>query len=248
MDTASLAISLAISLAALAFAAGVQGFLGFGFGIVAMTILAFGFDLVHASGVVNLTGLVVTVGMLWRLRDAVLWPVARRMIPWIAVGVFAGVTALGTLDRGVMLRCLGAVVIGLAAWNLIAPRLATREPPLFIDAGVGMIGGALGGAFNTGGPPIIAHLYRRREGPDALRGTLQVLFLSISLLRAPVAWSQGLMAAEVWSHAAWGIPVVLLGQRAGAALGARVPVERFRPVTWAALGLLGAVLLVRGGG
>ena len=244
MDTASLAISLM----ALAFAAGVQGFLGFGFGIVAMTILAFGFDLVHASGVVNLTALFVTVGMLWRLRDAVLWRVAARMVPWIALGVLAGVTALGTLDRDIMLRSLGIVVIGLAAWNLIAPRLATREPPIWIDAGVGMLGGALGGAFNTGGPPIIAHLYRRREGADALRGTLQVLFLSISVLRAPVAWSQGLMEAPVWSHAAWGIPAVLLGQWVGAALGARLPADRFRPVAWAALALLGFVLVVRGAG
>ena len=239
--------SLIVSLLALAFAAGVQGLLGFGFGIVAMTLLAFGFDLVHASGVVNLTGLVVTVSMLWRLRGAVLWNVAGRIVPWIALGVFAGVTALGTLDRDVMLRSLGAVVVGLAAWNLTAPRLATREPPRWLDAVVGVIGGSLGGAFNTGGPPIIAHLYRRQEGPDALRGTLQVLFLSISTLRAPIAWSQGLMEAEVWRHAAWGIPLVLLGQWAGAALGARLPVERFRPVAWAALGLLGVVLLIRGG-
>ena len=240
--------SFLLSLLALAFAAGVQGFLGFGFGIVAMTLLAFGFDLVHAAGVVNLAGLVVTVGMLWRLRQSVLWGVAGRMLPWIVLGVAAGVAALRFLDREAMLRTLGAVVIGLAAWNLAAPRLATREPPRWLDAGVSLIGGTLGGAFNTGGPPIIAHLYRRPESPDALRGTLQVLFLAISLFRAPIAAAQGLMEAPVWIHAAWGIPAVLAGQALGAALGRGVPAERFRGVAWIALGLLGAVLLIRGGG
>ncbi len=236
------------SLLALAFAAGVQGFLGFGFGIVAMTLLVFGADLVHSAGVVNLTAIVVTVGMLWRLRASILWRVAGRLVPWIAIGVIGGVTALGMLDRELMLRTLGAVVIGLAAWNLISPRLATREPPLWLDAGVGLIGGVLGGAFNTSGPPVIAHLYRRPEGPDALRGTLQVLFLSVSLMRAPIAAYQGMMEASVWVHAAWGIPAVLIGQMLGGLLGRRVPAEGFRRVAWIALGVLGSVLLLRGGG
>lgn len=239
---------LILSLLALAFAAGAQGFLGFGFGIVAMTLLAFGSgsgsDLVHSAGVVNLTGVVVTVGMAWRLRASILWRVAGRMIPWILLGVVAGVTTLRLLDPDFMLRALGAVVVGLAGWNLIAPRLATREPPLWLDVGVGLIGGTLGGAFNTSGPPIIAHLYRRPESPDALRGTLQILFLSVSLFRAPLAAFQGMMEAPVWIHAAWGVPAVLAGQMLGGILGRRVPAERFRRVAWTALAALGAVLLV----
>jgi hypothetical protein len=235
-------------LLALAFAAGVQGFLGFGFGIVAMTLLVFGSDLVHTAGVVNVTGIVVTVGMLWRLRSSILWRVAGRLVPFIAIGVVGGVTALGVLDRELMLRTLGAVVIGLASWNLISPRLATREPPLWLDAGVGLIGGVLGGAFNTSGPPVIAHLYRRPEGPDALRGTLQVLFLTVSLLRLPIAAFQGMMEASVWIHAAWGVPAVLVGQALGGLVGRRVPADGFRQVAWAALAVLGAVLLFRGGG
>ncbi len=240
--------SFVLSLLALAFAAVVQGFLGFGYGIVAMSLLAFSFDLVHAAGLVNLTAVVVSLGILWRLRDAVLWRVAGRLIPWILLGVAGGVTALRFLDRDLMLRALGAVVVGLAAWNLIAPQLASREPPAWLDAGVGLMGGALGGAFNTGGPPMIAHLYRRPESPDALRGTLQALFLSISLFRAPIAAIQGLMDGPVWIHAAWGIPVVLLGQGLGVMLGRRVPAERFGRIAWGALAALGGVLLVRGGG
>ncbi len=241
-------VTLAFSLGVLCAAAAIQGVLGFGFGIVAMTALAFGFDIIHASGVVNLTGLLVSAGMLWRLRTAVLWSVAGRIIPGIVAGVGIGVFALGTFDADLLLRSLGVVVMGLAAWNLAAVRLASGEPPLWLDLGVGVIGGTLGGAFNTGGPPIIAHLYRRPEGPDALRGTLQALFLSISLVRAPVAASQGLMDAAVWENALWGIPAVILGQAGGAWLAKHVPAERFRKIAWAGLGVLGAALLIRGSG
>lgn len=241
-------MTLAWSLLALCLASCIQGLLGFGFGIVAMTTLALGYDVIHASGVVNLTGLVVTVGMLWRLRAAVRWRIAARIVPGIAMGVGVGVFALRSLDADLLLRVLGTVVVALAGWNLAALRLAHREPPLWIDLGVGLIGGTLGGAFNTGGPPLIAHLYRRPEPPDALRGTLQALFLSISLLRAPVAAAQGLMGLAVWEHAAWGVPVVLLGQAGGTWLARRVPADRFRRMAWAGLGVLGLVLLLRGSG
>ena len=53
----------------------VQGFLGFGFGIVAMTGLTVSHDLLHASGVVNLGGIALTSAALvtpwFRRRNSV---------------------------------------------------------------------------------------------------------------------------------------------------------------------------------
>ncbi len=292
-------IALLPSLLLLALAAATQGFLGFGFGIVAMTTLAF-LDqqpLQHLAGVVNLTGLLVAGGGLWQWRRAVLWRSVLRFLPGILLGVLLGVSALGGLPADFLLRALGLVVLLLAVWNLLRGRGAThpahpvdradaadpvgsadatdsfdrperlpeashptqpvdRAGPLpeassraaLLDGLVGFAAGVLGGAFNTGGPPLVAHLYRRPESPDALRGTIQALFLSISLCRAPVAWGHGMMSAEVLWHAACALPLVAIGLRVGATLGRRLPAWQFRRTAWYALGLLGFVLMIRQSG
>ena len=232
------------TLAILALAGLLQGFLGFGFGILAMSGMTLSHDLVYAAGVVNLVGLVATVAQLWTLRRHALWRLARRIVPTLLVGVVLGVTALRTVDRTLMVQILGLTTVAIALWNLWRPRLAAKDRPA-LDGAVGLVAGVLGGAFNTGGPPLIAHLYRRDETPDALRGTLQVLFLAISTSRALTSTAQGLFDRAILMDSLVGIPLMALGLWAGFRLSRRVSAERFRNVSWGALGVLGAVLFLR---
>ncbi len=219
-----------------------QGFLGFGFGIVTMSGLTLSHDLIHASGVVNLTGIALTSGYALRLRRQVLWPVLGRIVPGIVVGVAFGVQALRRFEAELMIRVLGATIVGVAAWNLARPALRPREAPL-LDGAMGLLAGLLGGAFNTGGPPLIAHLYRRPETPGTLIATVQVAFLSIGLTRLPVAWSQGLMGPAVWQDALLALPAVFLGVWGGSRLAQRVSPEQFRRACWVGLGAVGLALL-----
>ncbi len=225
-----------------AVAAALQGFLGFGFGILAMSGLALTQDVVHASGVVNLAGLLSTSAGVFRLRHAVIWPVVRRILPSLIAGVVLGVTALRSLDGELLLRLLGISIVAIAAWNLWTPRLATSDSRS-VDLAVGLFSGTLGGAFNTGGPPLIAHLYRRPDSPDALRATLQTLFIAIGCTRIVAAAAQGLFTREVLRDSAIAVPAVGIGLLIGLALGRRVSPARFRRASWAALGALGMVLV-----
>jgi len=231
----SLAILLAASL--------IQGFFGFGFGIVAMSGLTLTQDLVHAAGIVNITGLLGISWIALQLRQKVLRRVALRMLPPLLLGVLVGVTALRHLERDLMVSVLGVSVLVISAWNLARPSLAPNES-LPLDAGVALLGGMLGGAFNTGGPPIIIHLYRRPEDPEALKATILWLFLAISVSRLPIAVAQGLIDASIWATAAVAAPAVVAGAATGVALARRVPPDRFRRACWIALGLLGVGLLV----
>jgi uncharacterized membrane protein YfcA len=141
-----------------------------------------------------------------------------------------------------MVRALGVTVVLISAFNLLAPAL--RAPASrAADLAAGFVGGLLGGAFNTGGPPLVAHLYARHEPPDVTKGTIQALFLSISLTRLPVAMAQGLMAPVVWRDAALAAPFVIGGFFVGLVLGRRLGAEHFRRVSWIGLGTLGLALL-----
>ncbi|MDX1648839.1 MAG: sulfite exporter TauE/SafE family protein [Myxococcota bacterium] len=234
----------ALLVAILAVAAVVQGFLGFGFGIVAMSGLTLSHDLLHAAGVVNLAGILVSSTVLWRLRAHVLWRPALRMLPAIVVGVAVGVTALRALDREVMVRVLGATIVVISGWNLWTPRLR-RDESARADVALGLLGGLLAGAFNTGGPPLVAHLYRRPDPPDAVKATIQVLFLSMSTLRAPMAAAQGLLSGAMLRDALLAAVFVVAGILLGIRLAQRLHPDHARRAAWLGLGALGLALLLR---
>lgn len=241
MDLAAVAVSALIFFVASA----VQGFFGFGFGIIAMAGLTMSQDLIHAAGVVNVTGLVTGAWMAWRLREHISWDLVRRVLPSLFVGVAIGVTSLSALDRRMMVTALGVVIVLVAAWNLCDPKLSQRDSkPL--DVGIGLVAGMLSGAFNTGGPPLVAHVYRRPDPPAVLRGTLQIIFLASGMCRLPVSAAQGLIDEAIALDSLLAVPFLAPGVLIGAALAHRVDPHRFRKACWIGLGTLGFALLIGG--
>jgi len=164
------------------------------------------------------------------------------MIPGVLVGVVLGVSALGALDRDLMVRTLGITIIAISLWNLRTPTLQTGEAPIR-DGLAGLLGGLLGGAFNTGGPAIVAHLYRRPDPPQALKATNQLVFLTMGLARLPTAAAQGQMTSAIWVDAAIMIPFLVAGLLTGIWLGRRVRPAQFKRVSWLALGAMGGALV-----
>jgi hypothetical protein len=235
-----LATSLLVSFASL-----VAGFFGFGFGITATAGLSLTMPLVHAANVVNVASPFVTASLFWRLREHVAWRAVRRIAPWLALGVVAGVAALSALDGRLLVRGLGAFVVAVSLWNLSARPLRVPESTLG-DAVAGGLSGVFGGAFNSGGPPLIAYVYSRPGTPDQLKATLQALFLVSTLARMAIAGGQGVMTADVLWEAGLATPFAIGGQYVGNALSARVRPERFRRVAWLGLLTLGLVLALRG--
>ena len=235
-------IDLAAAAAILTAGALIQGFLGFGFAIVAMAGLTLSRDLLHAAGVVNLTGILVAASVLTALRREVLWRPALRMIPGVLVGVVLGVSALGALDRDFMVRTLGVTIIAISLWNLRTPPPQRGEAPIW-DGVTGLLGGLLGGAFNTGGPAIVAHLYRRPDPPPAIKATNQLIFLTMGLARLPTATAQGQMTSSIWIEATIIAPLLVAGLLIGIWLGRRVSPAQFRRVSWLALGAMGGALV-----
>jgi uncharacterized membrane protein YfcA len=233
---------LAATVAIMTIGALSQGFLGFGFAIVAMAGLTLSRDLLHAAGVVNLTGILVAGSVLIALRREALWRPALRMIPGVLVGVVLGVAALGSLDRDFMVRTLGVTIILISLWNLRTPTLQSGEAPIR-DGIAGLLGGLLGGAFNTGGPAIVAHLYRRPDPPQALKATNQLIFLSMGLTRLPAATAQGQITSAIWIEASIMAPFVLAGLLIGIWLSRRVSPTQFRRISWLALGIMGGALV-----
>jgi uncharacterized membrane protein YfcA len=222
----------------------VAGVFGFGFGIVATAGLSLTMDLVHAANVVNVVSPFVTASLFWQLRSHVRWPLVRRIAPWLLAGVALGVLALASLNAPLLVRTLGVLVIAVALWNLSARPLRVPETRLS-DAVAGGLSGLFGGAFNSGGPPLIAYVYSRPATPDQMKATLQALFLCSTFSRMAFASAQGVMEPSAWVEALLATPLALAGQWAGHALSTRLPSERFRRLAWVGLLGLGLALAAR---
>ena len=236
--------ALATSLLVL-FASFIAGFFGFGFGITATAGLSLRMDLVHAANVVNIASPFVTASLFWQLREHVAWRSVRRIAPWLVLGVGGGVFALATFDGSLLVRILGVFVVGVSLWNLSAKPLRLPESTL-ADALAGGLSGIFGGAFNSGGPPLIAYVYSRPGTPEQLKATLQALFLCSTFARMGIASAQGVMTTSVLWEAALATPFAIAGQYVGNALSSRMSGERFRRVAWLGLLALGLVLGMRG--
>ncbi|MCP4003472.1 MAG: sulfite exporter TauE/SafE family protein [bacterium] len=219
-------------------AAVVQGFLGFGFGIIAMSGLSLTVGVWFAAGVVNLAGFVQTSSGAWALRDHIRWPLVRRVLMGTVFGVATGLWLFQQLDLRLLQRLLGVVIVAIAGWNLSPWRPKPAESPQW-DIPAGAMSGLLNGLFNTGGPPLVAHIYRYPGSPESLKATLYVLLLCTVSIRIPGAWSQGMFPSEVWRAAALSVVPVLVGSLLGIALARRIDPMRFRRLSWVALGGLG---------
>lgn len=238
MDHAVLACAVLLA------AAFVQAALGFGFALVAMTLLALMQDVVHAAAVVNVAGSVLILVMSLALWRDIAWPYVRRVLPWVVLGVLGGVTSLTAIDRALAVRLLGVCIVAIAGWNLRGAPAPTGTAS-GTAALAGFASGLLGGAFNQGGPPLIAHLYRRPYAPEALKATAQLIFLATGIVRLPIAAAQGHFSAAVWWEALLGTPFVALGMFAGLRAARHLDADRFRRLSWLALCALGTYLALR---
>ena len=240
--------------AAVTVAAFVQGYAGFGFGIVAMALLAFlPVDMERAAAAANAVG-VIQLGTLlaitWR-RHGVAWRPALVIALGAATGLPLGYAFIVTYgDAPLFGLCLGLVLLAFALQGLVALRrsLATRPWPRWLAFPVGLASGLLGGAFVSGGPPVVLYLTSRVEDPRAMKATIQLVFLIGMCLRlalvggGPVGFDRSLLLAAVVALAP-----VMLAIVVGHRLSQRAGVATFRRVVFGLIGVAGITLLLRHG-
>jgi hypothetical protein len=209
-----------------------------------MAVLALSLGVQTASGVVNITGMIQVGWVAWALRQHIRWSYILRLLPGVLSGLGLGLFTLKNADPTWLVRALGATITGIALWNLGRHRGHGLGSPAW-DFAVGFSSGAIGGAFNTGGPPVVAYLYRRPDPPEVLKATVQMNFLIFTVVRLSAATGIGLVTGEIVRIALSLAPVIVAGASLGLVLGRRVSPERFRTASWSALGVMGVVLALR---
>ena len=230
--------------AAILLAYTVFGLTGFGSAVVGVPILVHFLPLTFAVPLVMLLDLVSTLAV-----GALNWHLVQRgelarLVPFMLVGIVAGVTLLVSVEPRWLLLALGVFVLFNALWNLVRP---VRPHPVSawwsLPAGVG--GGVFSALFGTGGPIYTTYLARRIEGP-AFRATISSIILMSGVIRLVTFGTTGLLQQPgLLTGWLWLLPVCALGVFVGSKLHARLPPLRVRQFLFGLLAVSGAAVIYR---
>lgn len=241
-------------LAAIVFVAfGTEAAMGFGCNVLAVTLAIHLYPLDQLLPVLVSLNLVVSIYIVVRHRDAIVWPLLRRRIlPLMAIGMPVGMLML-FLGSGPALKLgFGLFVIALSALELarvLGSRASTRGTaaarPLGLPASVVILtlGGLMHGLYASGGP--MAVYFASRELPDKrrFRSTLSLLWLVLNVILIVGYLFRGLVDQRVAQHVGILIFPLALGILAGEWLHNRVDAWTFRLLVFALL-LAGGIVLV----
>ncbi len=226
----------------------VQGFTGFGLGIVAITGLTLIGEIVHATILVNLAGMITVSIVFWPLcRHAAwrhLWPLVVGIACSNPLGL-ALLKAFGPTHPELVRRILGVVILGFSAWSLWAPAPKVRTPRWYLGLLAGLVGGVLGGAFTMSGPALVAYLYSLPLSRDSMKASVNVCFMFNGAYRLLLLASAGDINGPTLVQFAYCVPAVLAGAGLGMVLARGVSTERFRRIAWTVFAVLGVMLIAR---
>ena len=227
------------------FGAFTQSLTGFGIGLVTMAVLPSLLGLQTASPLVALAGTVLELIMLIRYRESLQLKSIWRLAAAATLAVPLGVYLLGQVNEQIALFILGIIIAGYAVYALIGFHLPQLSHPAWAWL-LGGLGGMLGGAYNTAGPPVIIYGNCRRWSPQEFKSNLAGFFIVNSLIVVSAHWWSGNYTRSVLNAFWWALPALFLGSWAGQSLDRWLSPERFRKIVLVLLVGLGLRLMLGG--
>lgn len=226
-------------------AAFIRSALGFGDAVVAMPLLAMALGLRTAAPLVAFVGPTISIMMLARTWRQVEFKAAGRLVAATLLGIPFGVYGLARLPEAPLKIALGLVILLYGLSGLVRPgaRLENEKPhyPWL----VGWVAGVLGGAYNTSGPPVVAYGMLKGWTPGSFRATLQGYFLPVGLAVLGGHGLAGLWTGTVFRCYLYALPALVVGVLLGGLAHKRLSRDRFGVLVYAALMIMGAVMLLR---
>jgi uncharacterized membrane protein YfcA len=163
----------------------IQGVTGFGCAVLAMPfcILLTGID--TARPVLTVLALVLDVYLLvisWKEVD---WRQYLRILVFVLPGLPVGMIAYNVLPRTTLIHILAGFMAIVGIQGLFAqfrPGTRTSKPwPAWLLNALLFVGGAVQGAFTSGGPPVIIYAAQKLKDKSSFRATLVAMWTTLNV-------------------------------------------------------------------
>ena len=211
------------------FSALVRGLSGFAFALLAMPLLTQITDLHVSITLVALLQLITSLILLVHYRKSFNLKAVFGIAIASLIAVPLGVLVSSRLEERLIMALLGVLITLYALYSLFSPRL-----PEIKSAGwgyvAGFISGFLGGAYNTGAPPLILYGNCCQWNQEEFKSNIQgIRILSVVLTVISHGVNQNI-TPEVWRHFFFVLPSLFFGIGFGIFLSKRLNPNNFRQI------------------
>lgn len=221
-----------------------QSVSGFGFALVAMSLLPGLIGIKLAVPLVALMSILSNALMVVLHRQHLNLSIIWRLAVAALLAMPIGVVGLHYLPDVVAQRSLGILIVGYAGYeilNLKTPHLnSPRWAYLF-----GALSGVFSGAYSVGGPPVIFYGNCQRWAADDFRSNLPTFFLASSTATLLGHLAQGHLTIKIWVLALLSLPTFAAGLAIGIAVTPWIHPKQFRQIVIALLLLSGTRLMLQ---
>jgi uncharacterized membrane protein YfcA len=245
----SLALVLPLACAAwLAFS--VETVLGVGATLITVAIGSFFVDLELLLPAIAPLNLILSSYLVLRYHREIDRPVLfGRLVPFMALGLPLGLALLWAADPSVLKRLFGAFLVVVSVVELWrARRTSEADAPLprIAEAAFLIAGGAIHGAFMTGGPMVVYVASRILHEKHRYRATLSALWVILNVVLLALYAVRGQLGPAAVGLTIALLPAIALGMITGELAFRRLPVAAFRTMVFVMLLASGVALVVRG--
>ncbi|MFG1346678.1 sulfite exporter TauE/SafE family protein [Xanthobacter autotrophicus DSM 431] len=216
---------------------------GFAFALAASAIW------LHAIDPIQTTALIVACGSL--LHVTLVWPIRRsidggRLAPFLIgalVGVPLGVMVLTAMNPSPLKLALGLGMAAYATYALLAPRLPVLTGGgHFANAGIGFVGGILGGLGGYSG--VVPTIWTQLRGwpKEVARGVYQPFILFAHIVTLAAVGVVGIDGRS-WLLIGLALPPLALGAFLGLKIYGRLDERKFKQMLSLMILLSGLALI-----
>jgi len=224
----------------------IQTVIGFGAGVVMMTVFPYLLSITLAPTLSTSVCLGVSVPLAWKFRRSI----NLRLAVWPALLYsLSSITAVRTLkhlDLTALTVALGVFLMGLSAYYLFYPTKRVRKKPTVLKMIVfSLVSGLCGGLFGIGGPLMAVYFLSATEDRQEYTGCIQLTLSFTSLLNFTMRAVSGYYTAAMVPMTLLGIAAINAGRWVGLKVGGRIEPDRLRRTIYVFVGLSGLLTAVR---
>lgn len=230
-------------IAILGVAAFVQSATGFGLAIVCMAGLPLILPIRDAATVTAMLNLIVCLGVILFNRHGFNLRRCRPLIIAICIGIPLGYYGLRTFSDVWVSRLLGIALVVLASAELFFRKEGVSLPKS-VGVPVCFAGGVMGGAFNVGGPPIVAYLYSQNWNKVETVAALQTIFFASGLVRNGLMLIEGDTTLQFLKWVGISLPAVVFGIWLGKKVLDRTPLVWLKRIVFVVVLAIGVYYFV----
>ena len=225
--------------------------IGFGFGIVAISLMPFVIDARSAHVVVSVSSVPMLVMAAWVYREGFewqsLWQAVLGAAVFLPLGLFLFESvSLDWLVRGTGVAILGMVLISLR--NQYGKSGAAKKTAGGACFTAGAVAGFLAGAVSIAGPPVAAFALKQDWSQARFKAFVTQCLLVIAIYKAVLLAARGYIVGDAIGHTVMSAAFSILGVQLGVIASRRISAARFKRLVAITLILVSCWMIWRGQG